>query len=147
MYLLPKPFQPAISFIFKDMVRSMLSEDKKPSMLINILSGGLAGALGSFPLYPLHYLRIRLAMDVGVSASQSEDSSKALEKQFKNARDCISKTRKQNGIRGLYKGFPVSILGIVVYRATYFGIFDTFKGYVKNNILMMWFFAQALTLT
>lgn len=31
------------------------------------------------------------------------------------------------GLRGLYQGFNVSVQGIIIYRAAYFGIYDTAK--------------------
>jgi len=48
---------------------------------------------------------------------------------------------------GLYRGFGISVVGIVMYRAAYFGIFDTGKVYLwedyrKANILSFWAFAQ-----
>lgn len=31
------------------------------------------------------------------------------------------------GIKGLYGGYPVAVMGISMYRAIYFGLFDTVK--------------------
>merc|ERR1712106_75571 len=47
--------------------------------------------------------------------------------QFNGLIDCITKTVKNVGIGGLYNGFGVSVVGIIPYRGTYFGIFDTLK--------------------
>lgn len=46
--------------------------------------------------------------------------------------DCIVKTFKHDGPIGLYRGFVVSIQGIIVYRACYFGMFDTIKVFIQN---------------
>ena len=43
--------------------------------------------------------------------------------------DCIVKTVRGSGISGLYNGIGVSIVGIIPYRGTYFGLFDTLSGY------------------
>uniref|UniRef100_A0A914D587 ADP/ATP translocase n=1 Tax=Acrobeloides nanus TaxID=290746 RepID=A0A914D587_9BILA len=40
------------------------------------------------------------------------------------------KTFKSDGIVGIYRGFVVSVQGILIYRAAYFGLFDTTKGRV-----------------
>ena len=34
---------------------------------------------------------------------------------------------KEEGIRGLYRGFAVSCVGIFLYRGLYFGLHDTLK--------------------
>jgi solute carrier family 25 (adenine nucleotide translocator) protein 4/5/6/31 len=42
--------------------------------------------------------------------------------------DCMVKSFKADGIiRGLYPGFISSVQGIIIYRAIYFGAYDTAK--------------------
>ena len=50
------------------------------------------------------------------------------EREFRGLGDCLVKITKSDGIRGLYQGFNVSVQGIIIYRAAYFGIYDTAKG-------------------
>jgi solute carrier family 25 (adenine nucleotide translocator) protein 4/5/6/31 len=48
----------------------------------------------------------------------------------------------------LYRGLTVSIIGIIPYRASYFGLFDTGKNkfpIVKKYILLKFIFAQTVT--
>ncbi|KAB0399981.1 hypothetical protein E2I00_014204, partial [Balaenoptera physalus] len=56
---------------------------------------------------------------------------------------------KSDGIRGLYQGFNVSVQGIIIYRAAYFGVYDTAKGMLpdpKNtHIVVSWMIAQTVT--
>merc|ERR1712157_619280 len=85
--------------------------------LINVASGGLAGAGSLMIVYPLDYARTRLASDVG--------SGKA---QFNGLVDCLAKTFEAGGLAGLYNGVGVSIVGIIPYRGVYFGLFDTLSG-------------------
>lgn len=63
--------------------------------------------------------------------------------------DCIQKTVKSDGPIGLYRGFVVSVQGIIIYRAAYFGFFDTAKGMLpdpKNTpFLVSWGIAQFVT--
>jgi solute carrier family 25 (mitochondrial adenine nucleotide translocator), member 4/5/6/31 len=59
----------------------------------------------------------------------------------------MGKIFKSDGFAGLYRGFAVSVLGIFVYRAFYFGAYDTGKelvltGSYKDNIIIKFFFAQ-----
>ena len=113
----------AFNFAFKDSIKAMFPKaDKKTEFgkffLINMASGGLAGAGSLMIVYPLDYARTRLASDVG--------SGKA---QFNGLVDCIVKTVRGSGIGGLYNGIGVSITGIIPYRGVYFGLFDTLSGY------------------
>lgn len=39
--------------------------------------------------------------------------------------DCLGKIFKTDGMFGLYRGFNVSVQGIFIYRASYFGLYDT----------------------
>ena len=86
----------------------------------NISSGGTAGAVTLSVMYSLDYVRTRLAADVKASANGGQ-------RQFNGIIDCYTKTFKSDGIVGLYRGFFVSCVGIVVYRACYFGLFDTLR--------------------
>jgi solute carrier family 25 (adenine nucleotide translocator) protein 4/5/6/31 len=86
--------------------------------MINMASGGIAGAGSLMIVYPLDYARTRLASDVGTGKQQ-----------FSGLIDCLSKTVKSSGIGGLYNGIGVSIIGIIPYRGAYFGLFDTLSGY------------------
>jgi solute carrier family 25 (adenine nucleotide translocator) protein 4/5/6/31 len=57
---------------------------------------------------------------------------------------------KTDGVYGLYRGFGISVIGIIFYRAAYFGTYDTgkvllFKDPKKANFFAMWAFAQAVT--
>lgn len=54
------------------------------------------------------------------------------ERQYSGLIDCTKKTFKSDGFMGLYRGFVVSVQGIVIYRATYFGFFDTAKGMLPD---------------
>lgn len=54
------------------------------------------------------------------------------ERQYTGLVDCIAKTVKSDGPIGLYRGFVVSVQGIIIYRAAYFGCFDTAKGMLPD---------------
>ena len=51
--------------------------------------------------------------------------------------DCIGKCYKADGlVRGLYPGFVSSVQGIIIYRAIYFGAYDTAKEMFDNPGLL-----------
>jgi len=113
----------AFNFAFKDTLKTMFPKvDKNTEFLkffmINMVSGGLAGAGSLLIVYPLDYARTRLASDVGAGKQQ-----------FNGLIDCLTKTVKGSGVGGLYNGIGVSIIGIIPYRGAYFGLFDTLSGY------------------
>jgi len=110
----------AFNFAFKDTIKGFFPKysaktDFGKSFGVNVASGGLAGAGSLTIVYPLDYARTRLASDVG--------SGKA---QFSGLGDCLKKTATgPAGPLGLYNGFGVSVVGIVPFRGTYFGVNDT----------------------
>jgi hypothetical protein len=89
-------------------------------------------------VYPLDFARTRLAADMG----------KGDARQFKGMGDCLSQIMAKDGVGGLYKGFFVSLYGIIVYRAAFFGGYDTAKGLLltkESSVLASWMVAQVVT--
>ncbi|KAF3818647.1 hypothetical protein GH733_012064 [Mirounga leonina] len=117
----------ALNFAFKDKYKQLFMSgvDKEKQFwrwfLANLASGGAAGATSLCVVYPLDFARTRLGADIGKGPE---------ERQFKGLGDCIIKIAKSDGIVGLYQGFGVSVQGIIVYRASYFGAYDTVKKFV-----------------
>lgn len=68
------------------------------------------------------------------------------DRMYNGLADCLKKTFKSDGITGMYRGFGVSVQGIIIYRAAYFGFFDTAKGMLPNPkttpFLVSWAIAQ-----
>lgn len=136
----------ALNFAFKDTYKKMFlnNVDKKAQpirfMFGNLASGGAAGATSLCFVYPLDFARTRLAADVGKGATR----------EFKGLADCLIKIAKSDGPIGLYRGFFVSVQGIIIYRAAYFGMFDTLKVWFategeKLNFFKAWAIAQVVT--
>uniref|UniRef100_S4RMZ7 ADP/ATP translocase n=1 Tax=Petromyzon marinus TaxID=7757 RepID=S4RMZ7_PETMA len=136
----------ALNFAFKDKYKQIFlgGVDKHKQFWRyfagNLASGGAAGATSLCFVYPLDFARTRLAADVGKGQAERE---------FKGLADCISKIFKSDGLRGLYQGFNVSVQGIIIYRAAYFGIYDTAKGMLPNPkstpLVVSWMIAQSVT--
>jgi solute carrier family 25 (adenine nucleotide translocator) protein 4/5/6/31 len=136
----------ALNFAFKDTYKKMFlnNVDKKTQpirfMAGNLASGGAAGATSLCFVYPLDFARTRLAADVGKGATR----------EFKGLADCLIKIAKSDGPIGLYRGFFVSVQGIIIYRAAYFGMFDTLKVWFGTegkqlNFFAAWGIAQVVT--
>ncbi|CAN8027460.1 hypothetical protein HPB47_007874 [Ixodes persulcatus] len=136
----------ALNFAFKDKYKQVFlgGVDKKTQFWRyfagNLASGGAAGATSLCFVYPLDFARTRLAADIGKGQG---------ERQFSGLANCLTKIFKSDGLIGLYRGFGVSVQGIIIYRAAYFGFFDTAKGMLpdpKNTPLVIsWLIAQTVT--
>lgn len=138
----------ALNFAFKDKFKTLFLGDVPTDafwrqFIGNLAAGGAAGATSLLFVYPLDFARtryyyiydhyilhktiiwiwpFRLAADIG----------KGEKREFKGIADCILKIFKSDGLLGLYRGFNVSVQGIIIYRATYFGFYDTAKGMLPD---------------
>lgn len=83
-----------------------------------------------------------MAADVGKAGGERE---------FTGLGNCLTKIFKADGITGLYRGFGVSVQGIIIYRAAYFGFYDTARGMLpdpkKTPFLISWGIAQVIIFT
>jgi solute carrier family 25 (adenine nucleotide translocator) protein 4/5/6/31 len=135
----------ALNFAFKDTYKKIFCPYNPKTefwkfFFGNLASGGAAGATSLMVVYPLDFARTRLAADVGKTGA---------ERQFTGLVDCLTKVYKSDGYKGLYQGFGVSVLGIIAYRACYFGGYDTLKRVLfsegKTSILFKFLVAQVVT--
>lgn len=121
----------ALNFAFKDQIKIMFSSKKSDSYGLkfskNIASGGVAGAMSLCFVYSLDYARTRLANDAKAGGKAGGS------REFNGLIDVYRKTLKSDGVQGLYRGFVISCVGIVVYRGCYFGFYDTLKPIVLGE--------------
>ncbi|KAK7334623.1 hypothetical protein VNO80_26383 [Phaseolus coccineus] len=130
----------ALNFAFKDYFKRLFNFKKDKDgywkwFAGNLASGGAAGASSLFFVYSLDYARTRLAND-------AKAAKKGGERQFKGLVDVYRKTLASDGIAGLYRGFNLSCVGIIVYRGLYFGLYDSVKPVVLTGSLQDSFFAS-----
>jgi len=122
----------ALNFAFKGKIKSVFKPTKQDSYVTtlgkNLAAGGLAGALSLCFVYSLDYARTRLANDT----KKAKKGGKS-ERQFNGLIDVYKKTIASDGISGLYRGFVISCVGIIVYRGCYFGFYDTLKPIVLGD--------------
>lgn len=124
----------AFNFAFKDAIKKLFPRYNPNNeffmfFLVQMASGGLAGAGSLCIVYPLDYARTRLASDVGSG-----------KRDFKGLGDCLVKTASgPRGVLGLYNGFGVSVAGIIPYRGVYFGLYDSLreKNPWKNELTIL----------
>jgi len=136
----------ALNFAFKDQFKLMFAVPRNASygkkFASNIAAGGLAGAASLTVVYSLDYARTRLAND-------NKSAKKGGERQFNGLLDVYRKTLKTDGVLGLYRGFNISVVGIIVYRGLYFGLYDSIKpmlGPFKDNLLANFLLGWGITI-
>jgi hypothetical protein len=79
-------------------------------------AGGAAGATALTFVYPLEFAYTRLAGDTTGK--------------FSGLSSVLGSIYKTDGISGLYRGFQPSVVGIIIYRAGYFGFYDAGKSII-----------------
>ena len=132
----------ALNFAFKDYFKSLFGYKKERDgyywwLFGNLASGGMAGASSLLFVYSLDYARTRLAND-------NKSAKKGGERQFNGLIDVYKKTIASDGVAGLYRGFVPSVVGIIVYRGLYFGMYDSLKPVVLVGSLQGSFLASFL---
>jgi len=139
----------ALNFAFKDQFKRMFNYKVEKDgywtwFAGNLASGGLAGATSLFFVYSLDYARTRLAND-------NKSAKKGGERQFNGLVDVYKKTIATDGVAGLYRGFVISCVGIIVYRGLYFGMYDSLKpvvltGDMKDSFLGSFLLGWSITI-
>jgi len=139
----------ALNFAFKDQFKRMFGFNKNKDgywkwFAGNLASGGAAGATSLLFVYSLDYARTRLAND-------NKSAKKGGSRQFNGLVDVYRKTLATDGVAGLYRGFVISCVGIIVYRGLYFGIYDSVKpvlltGSMENSFLGSFLLGWSITI-
>jgi len=135
----------ALNFAFKGKIKSFFKSSKDDGFTTrlskNVAAGGAAGALSLCVVYSLDFARTRLASDL---------KGKDGKRQFNGLADVYRQILAQEGIRGLYRGFCVSCVGIIVYRGFYFGLYDTTEPMIKkfsDNFVVKFCLGYVVTVT
>ncbi|PAV89734.1 hypothetical protein WR25_11208 [Diploscapter pachys] len=120
----------ALNFAFNDFYKSVFLKNVSRDTSfwkytgLSLFSGGLAGSTSLCFVYPLDFVRTRLSVDIG----KSKES-----RAYTGIVDCLVKTVKNEGFTGIYKGFPISIQTYFIYRAVYFGLYDTIRHFLVKD--------------
>jgi solute carrier family 25 (mitochondrial adenine nucleotide translocator), member 4/5/6/31 len=122
----------ALNFSLKDYFKRLFGRNKERDgyfiwFLGNLASGGAAGSVSLLFVYSLDYARTRLSNDL-------KSAKKGGQKQYKGLVDVYKQTIASDGFAGLYRGFVISCVGIVIYRGLYFGIYDSVKPILPDNL-------------
>lgn len=107
----------------------------------NFVAGAAAGCTSLVLVYPLDIAHTRLAADIGRTEVR----------QFRGIYHFLATIFHKDGVRGIYRGLPASLHGMVIHRGLYFGGFDTIKEILSEEskpelaLWKRWMVAQAVT--
>lgn len=118
-FMLMDFFKQTISGCMTTIYGDSYTPSQSTRMLNSLLSGGLSGATTTTLLYPLEFLRTRLAVDINKGSGER--------RHFRGMRDVVVYTHKTDGFRGMYKGYGTSICYVAMHRVVYLGGFDVAK--------------------
>jgi len=103
----------------------------------SVVAGGLTGAINISIVFPTEFVKTQLQLDSGKNVMSANHSimtpfrATVLEskkvKVYSGSVDVFTKTVKQHGARGMYKGVSVLLIGAVPTYSVRFGVFDTLK--------------------
>eukprot|EP00808_Paulinella_micropora_P016216 g33259.t1 len=110
----------ACMYLSFDWAQSRFCLDRdNPTLTERFLSGGFAGSITAFCVYPLDLVRTRLAVK-----HQSA---------YKGAVDCMRQTYLEGGLRGFYTGCSLSVLGNIPFCGIQLGVAELLKDMVKRR--------------
>ena len=111
-----------VLFACNDQLRTLFQVDpSKPDPLRLIGCGASAGMVSTLCTYPLDLVRSRLMM-MQTSGSTVRGSQ---HQHYTGIVDCLTKTYRGEGVRGLYAGLGPTMCGIIPYAGISFGAFGT----------------------
>jgi solute carrier family 25 carnitine/acylcarnitine transporter 20/29 len=110
----------AVVFSANGFFRRLLSSQEGTDLSLSkiIMAGGCSGAIVAVINCPFELVKVKL-----------QTSNNA----YKNVIDCGISILKQQGIRGLYRGFPMTIARDIPSFASYFGMYEGVKRAFKAS--------------
>lgn len=122
-YMAYEEYRRWIIFAFPDTTRGPL---------LDLVAGSFAGGTAVLFTYPLDLVRTKLAYQVvGSAKSQAKGVAIPLEQiVYKGITDCFSRTYRESGFRGLYRGVAPSMYGIFPYAGLKFYFYEEMKRHV-----------------
>ena len=102
------------------------TDSRTQRLFASFVSGGLAGASTVTLIYPLGFMRTRLATDVGSAAKN--------ERLYPNGmRDVVRSVWQTDGFRGFYKGYGIALASVTLYRIVYLGGYDFLRSEMSQS--------------
>ncbi|KCV70622.1 hypothetical protein H696_02979 [Fonticula alba] len=85
----------------------------------NLACGGTAGMVGALATFPIDTAKTRMQADGG--------------RMYRNIPDALVKIARQTGLRSLYRGLPVQLIGIIPEKALKLSVNDSARYFLRNR--------------
>jgi hypothetical protein len=106
--------------------QSNSSQKYDKTVLISMISGLFAGSFAKLFTHPIDTIKAKLQVNTSIN-------------NIPTIREITSLTLKNEGIKGLYKGIPISVLGSMPACLLYFGSYE----FAKKHLLLSQSFSQS----
>ncbi len=104
-----------------DYLRGVIAKDPHDiGVKERFIAGGLAGGVSQIVVYPLEIVRTRLAI--------------APSNTYTGAWHCLTSMMRAEGVRSLFKGLTVSVIGIVPYA----GVDLSVNSFIREQLSIMY---------
>lgn len=113
--------------------------ERRLKNMTSLVSGGMAGGTATTLLYPIEFLRTRLAADVARgNQHQQQPQQQNVERskpkyQFQGMRHAFTTIVRSDGIRGLFQGYGIALFGGIFYRVLFLGGYDVLKSETERS--------------
>ena len=103
----------------KEIIKEMESGDTAYSVLVDTVAGIFGGVAGKAVEYPADTVKVKLQAQTTTGQS------------YNGVVDCVRQTIKQGGVRSLYAGLPVPLLGSMLEMGVLFTAMGRIKHYTS----------------
>lgn len=107
----------AINYTSHEQLKRLLAVEtnaqKKKHPARSFVAGSLAGVISTSATYPLDLARARMAV--------------SMSDQYRSLKHVFQVTVQNEGVRGLFKGYVATIVGVIPYAGTGFYTYETLK--------------------
>ncbi|XP_058722310.1 mitochondrial carrier protein CoAc2 [Vicia villosa] len=100
---------------------------------LDLMAGSLSGGTAVIFTYPLDLIRTKLAYQVVSPTKLNVPGIVNNDQVYRGIRDCLSKTYKDGGVRGLYRGVAPTLFGIFPYAGLKFYFYEEMKRHVPED--------------
>ncbi|XP_065848633.1 mitochondrial carrier protein CoAc2 [Euphorbia lathyris] len=101
--------------------------------VLDLVAGSFAGGTAVLFTYPLDLVRTKLAYQVVDSSKMNISGALSTGQVYRGIYDCFSRTFKESGSRGLYRGVAPSLYGIFPYAGLKFYFYEEMKRHVPDE--------------
>nr|CAN64108.1 hypothetical protein VITISV_013148 [Vitis vinifera] len=107
--------------------------DIRRGPVLDLMAGSFAGGTAVLFTYPLDLVRTKLAYQVVGSTKLNIKGIVHAEQAYRGILDCFSKTYREAGVRGLYRGGAPALYGIFPYSGLKFYFYEEMKSHVPEK--------------